>query len=350
VAELDKLFAMMTERKASDLHLAVGVPIKMRIHGQLEVIVPEPLGEIEAEEMLRELVTLDQWERFRRTRDLDFAHEVPGLVRLRGNYFHHYGGIGAVFRIIPTRILSCSDLGVPRAIVDLACTPRGMVLVTGPTGSGKSTTLAAMVDYINSNMRRHIITIEEPIEFLHEDKLSVIVQREVGVNARTFEEALRGALREDPDVILVGEMRDRETVSLALTASEMGFLVLGTLHTNGAAKTIDRVVDIFPAPQQPAARLALSASLKGVISQQLLRRWNGEGRVAAYEILIGSMALSTMIREGDSSQITSLIQAGKSRGMQTMDQALAELVKNGVVSIDEAARKAHDKSAMGANE
>ena len=340
---LDELFEEMVERKASDLHLAVGLPVKMRIHGHLEAVREGPLSAMDAAEMLQELVEPDQWTRYLEHHDLDFAYQVPEVVRLRANYFVHQGGLGAIFRVIPTKILSCEDLNVPDIVVSLASVRSGMVLVTGPTGSGKSTTLAAMIDHVNANAARHIITIEEPVEFIHQDKKSVVLQREVGMHSSSFAGALRAAVREDPDVIMVGEMRDRETVSLALRAAEMGFMILGTLHTNSAAKTLDRVIDIFPAAEQGAAQIALAASLRGVISQQLLRRVSGKGRVAAFEILVGSLAVSNALREGDTAKIYSIIQAGRGLGMETMDDALATLVNAGAVELDEARRKAHDK-------
>ncbi len=340
---LDALFEEMVERKASDLHLAVGLPIKMRIHGHLEPVRTEDLTAVDAVEMLQELVNPEQWGRYLEEHDLDFAYQVPGVVRLRANYFVHQGGLGAIFRVIPTRILSCEDLNVPDVVVGLAEVRSGMVLVTGPTGSGKSTTLAAMVDHINTNFARHIITIEEPVEFVHEDKKSVILQREVGMNASSFAGALQAATREDPDVILVGEMRDRETVALALRAAEMGFMILGTLHTNSAAKTLDRIIDIFPAAEQVAAQISLAASLRGVVSQQLLRRVSGKGRVAAFEVLVGSLAVSNAVREGDTAKIYSIIQSGRGLGMETMDDSLRTLVNAGAVELDEARRKAHDK-------
>ncbi|MBM4370156.1 MAG: type IV pilus twitching motility protein PilT [Deltaproteobacteria bacterium] len=341
---LDELFRDMVARKASDLHLAVGVQPKMRIHGHLEPVRERELDAAEAGELLSELVAPEQWSRFLEHHDLDFAHQVPGVVRLRANYFVHQGGLGAVFRVIPTEILSCEDLNLPETVVSLAELRSGMVLVTGPTGSGKSTTLAAMLDHINAQHARHIITIEEPVEFVHRDRKSVVVQREVGVHAASFSGALRAAVREDPDVIMVGEMRDRETVSLALRAAEMGFLIFGTLHTNSAAKTIDRIIDIFPASEQGAARISLASSLRGVVSQQLLRRVSGKGRVAAFEILVGTLAVTNAVREGDTAKLYSIIQSGRGLGMETMDDALRTLVSCGAVTLEEARRKAIDKS------
>ena len=340
---IDEFFRDMVTQKASDLHLAVGLPVKMRIHGYLEPVSDQPLTATDATEMLQGLVSPEQWGRFLENHDLDFAYQVPDVVRLRANFFVHHGGLGAIFRVIPTEILSCEDLNLPDVVVSLAEIRSGMVLVTGPTGSGKSTTLAAMIDHINTKLARHIITIEEPVEFVHPDKRSVIIQREVGMNSSSFAGALRAAVREDPDVIMVGEMRDRETVGLALRAAEMGFMILGTLHTNSAAKTLDRIIDIFPAAEQGSARISLAASLRGVVSQQLLRRTSGKGRIAAFEILVGSMAVSNAVREGDTAKIYSIIQSGRGLGMETMDDALSALVKCGAVELDEARRKAHDK-------
>ena len=342
--KLDALFREMVQRNASDLHLAVGLPVKMRIHGHLEPVRSEDLTATDAADLLQELVTPEQWGRFMAEHDLDFAYQVPEVVRLRANFFVHQGGLGAIFRVIPTKILSCDDLNLPEVVVSLAELRSGMVLVTGPTGSGKSTTLAAMIDHINGKSPRHIITIEEPVEFIHADKQSVVLQREVGMNSSSFAGALRAAVREDPDVIMVGEMRDRETVSLALRAAEMGFMILGTLHTNSAAKTLDRIIDIFPAAEQDSARISLAASLRGVVSQQLLRRVSGKGRVAAFEILVGSLAVSNAVREGDTAKIYSIIQSGRGLGMETMDDALRGLVNCGAVELSEARRMAHDKS------
>ena len=344
MAELDTLFRELVERKASDLHLAVGLPIKMRIDGELRVVREKKLTEDDAERLLRELVTESRWENFLEDRDLDFSYGLSDVVRLRVNYFFHHRGVGAIFRVIPTRILTCEELGIPEAVVELAQLPRGLVLVTGPTGSGKSTTLAALVDKINTSRQKHIITIEEPIEFIHEDKNSVIVQREVGVDTASFARALRGAVREDPDVILVGELRDLETVSLTLEAAEMGFLVFGTLHTNSASKTMDRIVDLFSPERQAGIRITLAASLRGVVSQQLLRRANGKGRVAVHEIFLASQAVANVIREGRSEKLFSIIQAGRGAGMQTMDQALQAAVDTGMVEGKDGWRKAHQKA------
>ena len=344
MARLDSLFCELPAKEASDLHMVVGLPIKLRIHGNLEVYREAPLKAGECAELLEELVTPEQWVRFLESRELDFAYGVDNKVRLRGNYFQHQGGMGAVFRVIPSRIQTCEELGLPPAVTQMADVGRGLVLVTGPTGSGKSTTLAALVDAINRTRSEHIVTIEEPIEFLHEDLQSVIVQREVGTHTGSFADALRSAVRQDPNVILVGELRDRETMSLALSAAEMGFLVFGTLHTSSAAKTIDRIVDLFPPLQQPGVRLTVAAVLRGVVAQLLVRSADGRGRLALQEILVGSTAVSNILREGATAKLYSLIQAGAGQGMQTMDQALMAAVRTGQIQPEEAWKKARDKT------
>ncbi|MCR4316093.1 MAG: type IV pilus twitching motility protein PilT [Planctomycetes bacterium] len=342
--KIDALFKMMMEKDASDLHLAVGMPIKARIHGELEIVVPEILTMSKAQELLKEIVKPELWERYLETHDLDFAYGIEGLLRLRANYFYHSGGQGAIFRQIPSRIKSIEELKLPQSLLKLADLHSGMVLVTGPTGSGKSTTLASIIDYINRTQKRHIITIEEPIEFVHPNKSSVITQREVGEHAKSFASALKAAVREDPDIILVGEMRDMETTSLAIEAAEMGFLVFGTLHTNNAGKTIDRMIDIFPPAQQDQVRGMLSESLQAVVSQLLLRTMDGKGRVAVNEILFNIPGLANIIREGAISKIYQIIQGGKAQGMQSMDGTLMELVKSRTISAQEAYMKARDKT------
>jgi twitching motility protein PilT len=346
VAQLDRLFRDLLKRGASDLHLAVGLPPRMRVHGDLEVVREAALRDEEARACFPELVTREQWERVAGGSDLDFAYGVPGVVRLRGNYFHQRGGLAAVFRVIPERVRSAEELGLPAAVQKMAAHERGLVLVTGPTGSGKSSTLAAMIDAINRGAEKHIVTIEEPLEFLHQDQRSVVLQREVGTHTQGFARALRAAVREDPDVILVGELRDRETMALALKAAEMGFLVFGTLHTNGAARAVDRVIDLFPAGEQGAVRQSLAAALRGVVSQLLLRSADGRGRVAIHEVLVGSGAISAAIREGSTSKLYSMMQAGRGQGMQTMDQGLLEAVQAGRIAGEEAWRKAQDKGAF----
>jgi len=344
VPKLDRLFRELTTRGASDLHLAVGLPIKLRIHGHLEVVRTTPLKAEDAESLMRELVTQEQWASFNQTHDLDFAYGIPGVVRLRANYFRHQGGLGAIFRVVPNDVMTCEQLGLPPSVVKMVECRQGLILVTGPTGSGKSTTLAALIDAINQRQYKHIITIEEPIEFLHSDHRSVVVQREIGTHAESFPTALRAAVRQDPDVILVGELRDTETMALALTAAEMGFLVLGTLHTGSAAKAIDRIVDLFPAGLQAGVRSRVSLCLRGVVAQILVRTADGMGRIALHEVLVGSPAVANIIREASSAKLYSVIQAGAGKGMQTMDQSLMAAVKAVKITPDEAWRRARDKT------
>jgi twitching motility protein PilT len=317
----------------------------MRRKGSLDPIDGEPtLTDAGLRTLLREITTDDQWISYEEQNDLDFAYGIPGIARFRANYFCQENGAGAVFRIIPEEIQTLEELGLPPAIRGFAHLDRGLVLVTGPTGSGKSTSLAAVINEINDCYAKHILTIEDPIEFVHPNKKCVFSQREVGIHSSGFGPALRAALREDADVILVGEMRDYETISLALTAAEMGALVFGTLHTNGAAKTIDRVIDAFPADEQPQARLSLSESLAGVVSQQLLKTADGKGRCATNEILIRTSGLANVIREGNTPMLLNIIQSGKSMGMQTMDDALMALVQSSKIVAEDAYRKAIDKA------
>jgi len=339
------MLVALREQGGSDLHLAAGQPPRMRRKGSLEPIEGEPvLDDAGVRALLREIATPAQWATYEAQRDLDFAYGLPGVARFRANYFTQENGAGAVFRIIPEEILTIEQLGLPKSAHHFAHLDRGLVLVTGPTGSGKSTTLAAIINEINETYAKHVLTIEDPIEFVHPDKKCVFSQREVGIHTQSFAAALRAALREDADVILVGEMRDYETISLALTAAEMGALVFGTLHTNGAAKTIDRVIDAFPADEQPQARLSLSESLAGVISQQLLRTADGKGRCAANEVLIRTSGLANVIREGNTPMLLNIIQSGKAQGMQTMDDALLALVQAGRIRPEDAYFKATDKA------
>lgn len=343
-AQIDKLFVEMAQRGASDLHLTVGSPPLFREKGAM---VPMNIGAIGAETMrklLHEIMRPDQITYTEENLDYDFAYEVPDVARFRANVFFDHRGMGAVFRIIPTEILSLEKLGCPPSIQRISEFEKGLVLVTGPTGSGKSTTLAAMINHINENRYAHLITLEDPIEFVHPPKKCLVTQREIHYHATSFARAIRAACREDPDILLVGEMRDYETISLALSAAELGILVFGTLHTNSAAKTIDRIVDVFPAEEQGKARSMLSDSLKGVVAQQLIRTADGKGRCAAHEIMVGNSALASLIRESKISQIASLIQTGSSEGMQTMDQSLMNLVKEKKITQDEAWRRAVDKS------
>jgi twitching motility protein PilT len=347
MAKIDRYFLLLKERGASDLHLLAGSPPKLRIHGELEPMEGEPVLAHEAlEELLFEILNETQKQKFKSTNDLDFAYGIEGIARFRCNYLVQKTGVGAVFRIIPEKIKSITDLNLPKAIERFAHIHSGLILVTGPTGSGKSTTLAAIIDLINTSYNKHILTIEDPIEFVHQNKSCLVTQREVGQDSKSFSNALRAAGREDADIVLVGEMRDLETISLAITLSEMGQVVFGTVHTNSASKTIDRLVDVFPSDQQTQVRTMLSDSLKGIVSQQLLRTKDGKGRVAVNEILFGSPALGNIIREGKTQQIVSLIQGGKSEGMQTIDMALMELVQKDVISAEEAYMKAQDKKAF----
>jgi len=340
---IDAYFKEMKDRGASDLHMVVGHPPLLRLRGEL-VPVDQPVLTAESNQnLLFELLSESQKEFVRKKRDLDTAYELEGVGRFRCNFLYQMRGIGAVFRIIPTKILTLEQLNLPNAIKNIANLHHGLVLVTGPTGSGKSTTLAAIIDYINETRDAHIITIEDPLEFIHPNKRCLFTQREIGTHARSFSDALLVASRENPDIILIGEMRDPETISLALTCAELGILVFGTLHTNSAAKTIDRIVNSFPADQQAQTRTMLSESLKAVIAQQLLKTKDGKGRCAANEILIGSPALASMIRDGKISQISSLIQTGTAEGMQTMDQHLMQLIKDGIITKESAYEKAIDK-------
>jgi twitching motility protein PilT len=341
--KIDQLFREMKKRKASDLHMVVGFPPLLRIGGQLVPTEHEVLTDESNRALLYEMLDDDKIEYLEKNRDLDTAYEIENVARFRCNYLFHRRGIGAVFRIIPTEILTMEQLGLPDTLKKIAEYRRGLVLVTGPTGSGKSTTLAAMIDYINDHRDAHIITIEDPLEFVHPNKKSIFTQREIGTHAHSFKDALKVAGREDPDIILVGEMRDLETIALALTCAELGILVFGTLHTNSAAKTIDRVINTFPAEEQEQTRTMLSESLMAVIAQQLIRTLDG-GRCAANEILIGSSALANLIRTGKIAQINSLIQTGTAVGMQTMDQHLMELVNKKVIDPASAYEKAMDKN------
>jgi twitching motility protein PilT len=342
---MEAMLRQLRDERGSDLHLAAGQLPRMRRKGSLDPIDGEPtLSDAGLRTLLREITTDEQWTSYEEQNDLDFAYGIPGIARFRANYFCQENGAGAVFRIIPEEIQTLEELGLPPAIRGFAHLDRGLVLVTGPTGSGKSTSLAAVINEINDCYAKHILTIEDPIEFVHPNKKCVFSQREVGIHSSGFGPALRAALREDADVILVGEMRDYETISLALTAAEMGALVFGTLHTNGAAKTIDRVIDAFPADEQPQARLSLSESLAGVVSQQLLKTADGKGRCATNEILIRTSGLANVIREGNTPMLLNIIQSGKSMGMQTMDDALMALVQSSKIVAEDAYRKAIDKA------
>jgi twitching motility protein PilT len=340
--DIAQLLAFSVKNNASDLHLSAGVPPMIRVDGDVKRVNMPALTHKDVHSMIYDIMNDKQRKDFEEFLETDFSFEIPKLARFRVNAFNQSRGAGAVFRTIPSDILTLEDLQAPIIFKDISMYPRGIVLVTGPTGSGKSTTLAAMIHYVNENKPDHILTIEDPIEFVHESKRSLINQREVNRDTLGFSEALRSALREDPDVILVGEMRDLETIRLALTAAETGHLVFGTLHTSSAAKTIDRVVDVFPAQEKEMVRSMLSESLRAVISQTLLKRVGG-GRVAAHEIMIGTPAIRNLIREGKIAQMYSAIQTGQGQGMQTLDQNLQELMVKGLISKEEARFKAVNK-------
>src|SRR6266567_2024627 len=334
---IDDLLEQMVAVGASDLHVSVGSPPVLRVRGHIERVDGfEPLSADDTRALLYRILSSEQQKHFELQRQLDFAYSLPGLARFRVNIYYQRETVGAAFRLIPQEIKTLEELGLPAILHTLAEKPRGLVLVTGPTGSGKSTTLAAVIDEINRNRSEHILTVEDPIEFLHRHKRCIVNQREIGPDATSFAEALRAALRQDPDVILVGEMRDLETISTALTAAETGHLVFGTLHTQSAPSTIDRIIDVFPAEQQEQVRIQIASSLQGVVTQALLPTSDGKGRVPALEILLPDDAVRNLIRQGKVEQIYSVMQTNTSRGMQTMEQSLAELIMRYVVTKDEA--------------
>ncbi|MBI5055335.1 MAG: type IV pilus twitching motility protein PilT [Nitrospirae bacterium] len=343
MAGIDIYLRHLVENSASDLHLSAGARATIRKYGDLIETPFEQVTNDTLKTLLFEILTEEQQDIFIENKELDFAYEIPEVSRFRVNYFYHRQGIGAAFRTIPTSIPTLYDLGLPLQILRFTNLNKGLVLVTGPTGSGKSTTIATIIDHINSNKKLHIISIEDPIEFIHKDKKCIVNQREVGSHTRSFANALRSALREDPDLILIGEMRDLETIELAITAAETGHLVFATLHTNSAAKTVDRIIDAFPAKQQSQIRTMLSGSLKGIISQELLKRVDKIGRLAAIEILFCNFAVANLIRENKTYQLPSLIQAGRGQGMQLMDQVLMDLLKQNKISAEDAYLKANDK-------
>ena len=345
MAEIDLLLRNMLEKGGSDLHLTVGLPPKARISGTLQPISDTAIDTNTMERQLREICPARRWEEFLERKDLDLAYEVPGLARFRGNYLYNHWGQAAVFRQIPAKILSFDELKLPVALKRLCHLEQGLVIVTGPTGSGKSTTLAAMIDYINDTLARHIITIEDPIEFVHTNKKSVIVHREVGEHTNSFATALKGAMRHDPDILLLGEMRELETIRLALGCASMGMLVFGTLHTNNAAKTVDRIINTFPSDQQNQARVMLSSCLAGVVAQLLCKRIP-KGRCAVHEILLTHEALPNTIRSGQIANIKSIIEGGGSEGMITMDNSLLNRVKDGTIEAKEAYMKAANKATF----
>lgn len=344
MAKIDQFLKLLASSGGSDLHLTAGAAPIMRLHGSMTPYNFRELTGREVHSLLNEIMSEAQQAEFDERMDLDFAYEIPDVARFRANVFVQRKGVGAVFRTIPTEVLSADQLGLPEVIRKFAMLSKGLILVTGPTGSGKSTTLAAIIDLINETRRDHILTIEDPIEFTHNNKKCLVNQREVGRNTESFARALRAALREDPDVIMIGEMRDLETIELAITAAETGHLVFGTLHTTSAPKTIDRIIDVFPTQQQPQIRSMLAESLKGVVSQVLMKKKGGSGRVAALEVMVATSALANLIREGKIYQIVSIMQTGKKIGMQQLDQHILELLMAGEIEPLEAYTKAHSKA------
>jgi twitching motility protein PilT len=345
--DISDLLAFSVKNKASDLHLSAGLPPMIRVHGDVRKINVPVMDHSQVHDMVYDIMNDGQRKFYEENLEVDFSFEIPNLARFRVNAFNQNRGAGAVFRTIPSKVLTLEQLNCPPIFKEISQNPRGMVLVTGPTGSGKSTTLAAMINFINEEEYGHILTVEDPIEFVHESKRCLINQREVGPHTLSFANALRSALREDPDVILVGEMRDLETIRLALTAAETGHLVFGTLHTSSAAKTVDRIVDVFPAAEKEMVRAMLSESLRAVISQTLCKTKDGSGRVAAHEIMIGTPAIRNLIREAKIAQMYSAIQTGQNIGMQTLDQNLTELVRKNTISMAEARTKAANKDNFG---
>jgi twitching motility protein PilT len=346
VPAIEELFRILVERKGSDLHLSTGSPPVLRRDGEIEAIAGRgPLSAAEASALLMPIAPERNRDEFAARHDTDFAYEIPGLARFRCNLFMDRKGPGGVFRVIPSKIMTAEDMALPRELLDVCHLPKGLVLVTGPTGSGKSTTLCALVDYINRNRTDHIITIEDPLEFVHENKKCLVNQRQVGLHTSSFKDALRAALREDPDIVLVGEMRDLETVAIAIETAETGHLVFGTLHTSSAPSTVDRVINQFPADRQQQVRIMLAESLRAVVSQVLCRKIGG-GRAAALEILIGTPPVCNLIREAKTFQIPSLMQTGRRYGMCQMNDSLFDLVKRGVVAAEEAFAKTVDKAGL----
>ncbi|MGA9572709.1 MAG: type IV pilus twitching motility protein PilT [Lysobacterales bacterium] len=345
MARIDELFRYLKSKQGSDLHLQATRTPRVRIHGRLQDVEGwEPLSDEEVRDLLYEISSEQQWADYEASGDIDFAWALPGEARFRVNFLRQHHGAGAIFRIIPEKILTFDQLNIPEAIRLLADLERGLVLITGPTGSGKSTTLAAIINAINEKFSKHIVTIEDPVEFVHPNKKCVLSQREVGQDALSFAEALKATIRQDADVILVGEMRDMETIELAITAAEMGTLVFGTLHTNSATKTIDRLIDAFPASQQPQVRNTLAESICAIVSQQLVPTADGQGRCAAYEILLRTNSLPNIIREGNTTMLASVIQGGVNDGMCAMDDSLAALLGQGKITAAAALSKAKDKN------
>ncbi len=343
MAKIDAFFKLMHEQGASDLHLVSGQQPALRVDGEMERVKYDILDSDSLKGMLYEITPEEKVKVFEETGDIDFGYEIPGLARYRANFFMQRNGVSAVFREIPSVIATCEQLGLPPVIGKLATLPRGLVLVTGPTGSGKSTTLAAIVDVANRTRKDHIITIEDPIEFVHQSRSSIVNHREIGLHTKSFSAALRGALREDPDIILVGELRDLETISLAIEAASTGHLVFGTLHTSSAAKTVDRIIEVFPATQQAQVRSTLSDGVRAIIAQTLFKRKDRKGRCAALEILIATPAVRNLIRESKTHQLPSMIQTGKKYGMQLLDDSIMTLFNRGFITAEDAYTKAHEK-------
>ncbi len=343
MARIDTYFKFMIEQGASDLHLSTANQPMVRVHGELIRIDTPPLENDDLKALVYEIAPETKIKQFEETGDVDFGYEYPGVARFRANFLNQKNGVAAVFRQIPTKVLTCEELGLPPVLKRFAMLKKGMVLVTGPTGSGKSTTLAAMVDYANLQRKDHIITVEDPIEFVHRSQQCLVNQREVGLHTKSFASALRGALREDPDIILVGEMRDLETIELAMTAAATGHLVFGTLHTSSASKTVDRIIDVFPTSQQNQVRATLSESLKGVVAQNLFKRIDKSGRCAALEILVCDSPIANLVREGKTHQIPGMMQVGKKKGNQPLDDAIMDHLRAGRISPEEAYEKAIDR-------
>ncbi len=346
MVELNDLLVQITECGASDLHITVGLPPVMRLHGKLVPMGGAKLESSDAKELMYSVMRQEQRDSLEKLWEFDFAYAVPGVARFRVNAYYQRGSVGAAFRFIPADIRSFEELGLPPVLEELAKKPRGFVLVTGPTGSGKTTTQASMIDFINDHQSVHIMTVEDPIEFLHRHKNSMVNQREVGSDTKTFASALKFVLRQDPDVILIGEMRDLETVQAALTAAETGHLVLATLHTQDAAQTIDRIIDVFPSYQQTQVRVQLAGTLQGIISQQLLPTIDGRGRVVATEVLVPTSGIRNMIREAKTHQLLTAMQTGHQYGMQTMDTSLADLHRRDIISLDTALARAVDPGVL----
>lgn len=344
MTRIDTFLELVVKQNGSDLHLVAGNPPRVRINGETFAIKYRELSPDETEDLVYEIMSEEQQQQFQEHNGIDFAYEADNLARFRVNVFQHLSGIGAVFRVIPAEIKSLNQLGLPPVLKNLVRQRKGLILVTGPTGSGKSTTLAAMVDFINSERKGHLLTIEDPIEFVHQNKKCLVSQREVGEHTPTFANALHSALREDPDVILVGELRDLETIHLAITAAEMGILVMATLHTSSAASSVDRILNVFPSGEEAYVRTMLSTSLVGIISQQLIQRQDGKGRVAALEIMINNPAIANVLREGKTEQLENIIQSGAMQGMQLMDTALQRLIDSQIISGEDAYMKARNKA------